>query len=84
LIESNLERTSKYVLLKVVVLHEHGVDPAAICSRAEFSLDEADGAIANVELVSITDVKVDQAVNAEATNKPKISPFLLEAIKAYR
>lgn len=48
-----LARTTKYVLLKVHVLHEPGVDPEVICEQAVFGYDYEDGAVEGAEVVGV-------------------------------
>ncbi len=53
---ATLERTTKYVLLKVHVLHQPDVDPEVICEQAVFGYDYEDGAVEGVEVVGVLGV----------------------------
>ena len=63
-----LERTTKYVLLKVTVLHEPAVDPEVICEQAVFGYDYEDGAVEGAEVVGVFGVGEIEA------GGPKVSP----------
>ena len=67
-----LERTTKYVLLKVHVLHLPGVDPEVICEQAEFGYDHEDGAVEGAEVVGVFGVDEVEASNPEGSSPVKM------------
>lgn len=75
-----LERTTKYVLLKVTVLHEPAVDPEVICEQAVFGYDYEDGAVEGAEVVGVFGVGEIEAGGPKGSPPTKVSPNRVAAL----
>lgn len=75
-----LERTTKYVLLKVHVLHQPGVDPEVICEQAEFGYDDEDGAVEGAEVVGVFGVGEIEPESPNGSPPIKVSPNRVAAL----
>ena len=75
-----LERTTKYVVSKVHVLHQPGVDPEVICEQAEFGHDYEDGAVEGAEVVGVFGVGEIEPGSQKVSPPTKVSPNRVAAL----